>query len=119
MRTASDVRFDSLEKKLDKLTEVAQATHDQAIKTNGRVNGLEGWKGEHSAEANKWKDNISADIKSLNNTIKIWSGGIIVLSAIGSSALYLYASSLKAEITEMVLKKIADEYQIVELAKPK
>lgn len=115
----TNFRLESIEDKIDKMTGVVQATHDQALKTNGRVSRLEDWREEHLEESAKWRDDIVKDLKALNNTIKVWSGGIIILSVIGATVGSMYMSSLKQEVTELVLKKIADEYQMVELAKPK
>lgn len=112
-------RIDNVDKTLQEIKNIAQATHDQALKTNGRVNRLDEWKDSHSGDSLTFIKEVRDEIKGINKTLNIWAGGISVIVFLSGVFGYLYTSSIENRITDNVLKKIADQYTVVQLQNDK
>lgn len=99
-------KFDYLVKTLDELKPVIQATHDQTIKTNGRVNRLE-----------DWRDEQNITVKGLVRTNNMITGILAFITFVSAGFITFLVFSvdnymenrdnkIKADITETLLSKL-------------
>jgi hypothetical protein len=121
MATVSELKglVDNLAEKQDAIHEDIKAILVQATKTNGRVNGLEDWRDRHEADSVEWRKKIQETLDSMNKTLTMYTGGLILLSILGAGIVGFitltgrtYVDNLKHELTRTIIAELADKYEI-------
>jgi hypothetical protein len=94
-------KFEDLSKKVDENTKISQATLDQAIKTNGRVNIIEPLAFDYRERRAQAKGAVTMWV--MLGTVVVSSGGFL-----GT----MYLEKVQREITDGVVSTLESKYNI-------